>query len=91
MSIEVLEHLEDPLAFIRGLKSMLVPGGFAYIAAAITAPNEDHIYLYNNMQEVEDQLTEAGFEVLSSQEDVAYPARHGEPVPRAGAFICQNV
>jgi len=87
ISVEVLEHLEDPVAFIRGLKNMLAPGGRAFITAAITAPNEDHIYLYNNCEEVVAELQQGGFEVVEYQEDLAYLPKAGEPVPRIGAFI----
>src|SRR6266478_6343359 len=39
--IEVLEHLEDPFTFLKGLRKMLTPGGRGLISAAVTAPNED--------------------------------------------------
>jgi SAM-dependent methyltransferase len=87
ISVEVLEHLEDPVAFIKGLKAMLAPGGFGFVTAAITAPNEDHIYLYNNCDEVKKELELGGFEVHEWQEDLAYEPKAGEPVPRIGAFI----
>jgi SAM-dependent methyltransferase len=87
VSVEVLEHLEDPVTFIKALKAMLAPGGHAFITAAITAPNEDHIYLYNNCDEVLGELRQGGFEVADWQEDLAYQPKADEPVPRIGAFI----
>lgn len=87
VSVEVLEHLEDPIAFLKSLRRMLQPGGRAFITAAITAPNADHIYLYNNCDEVIAQLRAAGFELIEYQEDIAYAPRRDEPVPRLGAFI----
>lgn len=89
ISVEVLEHLEDPVAFITGLKAMLAPGGYGFITAAITAPNEDHIYLYNNCEEVKKELCLGGFKVVEYQEDLAYAPKKDEPVPRIGAFIVQ--
>jgi 2-polyprenyl-3-methyl-5-hydroxy-6-metoxy-1,4-benzoquinol methylase len=85
--VEVLEHLEKPVAFLKVLRRMLQDGGKAFITAAITAPNEDHIYLYNEVGDVEAQLLEAGFSVLDFQEDIAYEPKKDEPVPRLAAFI----
>ena len=88
INIEVLEHLEDPQSFIDALFRMLEPGGFGLISAAITAPNADHIYLYNNAREVIQQLESAGFILLEYVEDPAYePRKQTDSVPRNGAFI----
>ena len=87
VSVEVLEHLEDPLSFLKALRGMLVPGGFGFITAAITAPNDDHIYLYETARDVVVQLEEAGFDVADVYEDLAYPPKADEPVPRLGAFL----
>lgn len=87
-NVEVLEHLEDPLAFLRGLRSLLEPGGLGMITAAVTAPNADHIYLYNSVDELVAQVKEAGFLLIDSREDKAYePRRPGESVPRNAIVI----
>ena len=85
--IEVLEHLEDPLTFLKGLRAMLAPGGAGLISAAVTAPNEDHIYLYNSADEVRSQIEAAGFSVVAEQVDPAYAPKASEPVPINAAFI----
>ena len=89
VSVEVLEHLEDPVTFLKRLREMLRQGGTGFITAAITAPNADHIYLYNNCDEIIDQLLEADFEVVDYLEEAGYAPRKNEPVPRVGAFIVQ--
>ena len=61
--VEVLEHLEDPVEFLGALRGLLRPGGKAFIATALNAPNADHIYLYRTADEVVGQLRQAGFGV----------------------------
>ena len=82
LSIEVLEHLEDPQNMINCLFASLKKGGKAMISAAVNAPNADHIYLYRSGQEVEKQLEEAGFKIIESVCDKAYlPRRENEIIP----------
>lgn len=91
ISIEVLEHLEDPLGFLKGLWSMLKSGGLGFISAAVNAPNADHIYLYRSADEVASQLKEAGFSIVNSIEDTAYEPRSGtDIVPLNAAFIVRK-
>lgn len=88
VNIEVLEHLEDPQTFLNALSGMLQKGGFGLISAALTAPNADHIYLYDDRREVADQLLKAGFTILDEIEDPAYePKTPANSVPRNAAFI----
>lgn len=88
VNVEVLEHLEDPLSFLKALLPMLAPGGLGLITAAVTAPNADHIYLYNSVDEVSDQIKQAGFTVIEEREDPAYEPRHPhESVPRNAIVV----
>lgn len=87
-NVEVLEHLEDPVSFLKSLNKMLQPGGLGMITAAVTAPNADHIFLYNSVNEVVAQIEEAGFKVIESREDAAYePLKPNESVPRNAVVI----
>ncbi|MDP1028811.1 class I SAM-dependent methyltransferase [Sphingomonas sp. KR1UV-12] len=86
--VEVLEHLEQPVEFLKALRRVLVPGGKAFITAALNAAHTDHIYLYRDAGEVEAQLVEAGFVTEQFFVGQAYaPPRPGLPVPLAAAFM----
>ena len=87
LSVEVLEHLEDPVAFLKRLRAMLRKGGSGFITAAITAPNADHIYLYNEPRDIIAQLEEADFGLIDFHEEKGYEPIAGEPVPRIAAFV----
>lgn len=87
--VEVLEHLEDPVALLRGLRNMTAPGGRLFITAALNAANADHIYLYRNADEVLAQAQAAGLHVEHYFFANAYPApKPGVPVPGAMAMVC---
>ena len=86
--VEVLEHLEDPVAFLTALRRGLAPGGRAFITAALNAAHADHIYLYRNGEEVVAHLEQAGFTLEQSFVGAAYaPPAPGVPVPLAAAYV----
>lgn len=86
--VEVLEHLDDPVTFLQGLRRNMSPGAKAFITAALNAAHTDHIYLYRNGAEVLAHLIEAGFAVEQSFTATAYkPVAPGGPVPEAAAFV----
>lgn len=86
--VEVLEHLEDPIALLRGLRAMTAPGGKLFVTAALNAANADHIYLYRNAQDVLAQAEQAGLHVEHYFFANAYAApKPGVPVPGAMAMV----
>jgi 2-polyprenyl-3-methyl-5-hydroxy-6-metoxy-1,4-benzoquinol methylase len=88
VSVEVLEHLEDPAGFLKALRLMLRDGGKAFISAALNSANADHIYLYRTPGEVIEQLTAAGFHLEQYHSAFAYaPKTKGQLVPEITAFV----
>lgn len=86
--IEVLEHLEDPVGFLTALRAAVVPGGRAFITAALNAAHVDHIFLYETVEDVIAQLVEAGFAVEQGFIANAHPpTAPGLPVPAVAAFV----
>ncbi len=86
-TVEVLEHLSDPQLFLNHLRRLLRPGGYGFVAVALTAPEADHIYLYWTPDDVIKQLVAAGFSVHDYAEHPAYAGQPGEIIPRVAAFI----
>ena len=70
----MLEHLEDPLLFLKNINLMMKKNGLGLISAAINAPNADHIYLYSYL-DVKKQLVDAGFKIIDFINDKAYEER----------------
>lgn len=88
--VEVLEHLEDPVALLRGLRAMTSPGGSIFVTAALNAADADHIYLYRCAEDVLVQAAEAELHVEHYFLANAYPApAHGVPVPAVMAMVCR--
>lgn len=88
MCVEVLEHLEDPVALLSSLKSLCTPGGKLFVTAALNAADADHIYLYRQPQDVFTQVDSAGLHLEHCFYAQAYaPAKPGMPVPGALAMV----
>ncbi|MBB6371649.1 class I SAM-dependent methyltransferase [Chryseobacterium shigense] len=64
---EVLEHVEDPLSLLNKIKSLIKPDGTIFITTPTNAPSIDHIYLFNNIQEIRDLIHEAGLEIVDER------------------------
>jgi len=60
---EVLEHVENPLSFLRKIKNLLDEKGLAFVTTCINAPAIDHIFLYQTIEQLESQIDEAGLTV----------------------------
>jgi 2-polyprenyl-3-methyl-5-hydroxy-6-metoxy-1,4-benzoquinol methylase len=60
---EVLEHVENPRELLDRIRRLLAPGGRAYITTPANAPMLDHIYLFNNAEEIRAMLAECGLRI----------------------------
>lgn len=60
---EVIEHVENPLDFMKRVKQLSTPDSFIFITTAINAPEIDHIYLFENVESVEKLVAQSGLVV----------------------------
>ncbi|NOS86904.1 MAG: class I SAM-dependent methyltransferase [Ignavibacteria bacterium] len=77
---EVIEHLEDPLKLLKKIHSILNDNGTVYLTTPVNAPMIDHIYLFNNVNEIKELLHKAEFKIA---EDVH---AYSEDLPEALAI-----
>jgi 2-polyprenyl-3-methyl-5-hydroxy-6-metoxy-1,4-benzoquinol methylase len=63
---EILEHLEDPVAALTSLRSVLKPGGRVWISIPANSPAPDHLFLVRSPEHACELVTQAGLEVVDS-------------------------
>jgi len=63
---EVLEHVEDPAAFLRRIRELAAPEAFIFVTTCINAPEIDHIYLYGSESEVVAMFADCGLDVVAA-------------------------
>ena len=58
---EFLEHVEDPVAILRILRSLLAEGGKIFLTTVTWTAFIDHIYLYEDIAGIKRHIAESGF------------------------------
>ncbi len=64
---EVLEHVEEPIVLLQKLNELIGSTGMSFITTPVNAPMIDHIYLFNNAQEIRDLIQDAGLRVVKEK------------------------
>lgn len=86
VSTEVLEHVEKPQLFLEKVKDVLSNDGYAFITTAINAPALDHIYLFNNKEEIFEIVNNAGLKIddyiclTSNKKTLEHAEQNKEPI-----------
>ena len=62
---EVLEHLDDPVAMLKNVKSLLKEDGVLWVSVPVNAPAIDHVYLFKNKNEVHKMIEGVGLQVIT--------------------------
>ncbi len=71
---EVLEHVEEPLVFLRKIRDLAADDAFIFITTPINAPAVDHIYLFDSYESIEALVEQAGLSVRESHL-IPYPGQ----------------
>jgi len=74
---ELLEHLDDPAAFLRECVRVTKPGGFLFVTTAIYAASLDHVFMFEDVESVNNMLSGCGATMWSY---LAMPVRPGDPI-----------
>lgn len=88
---EVLEHLDAPEELLAAVKRCLAPNGRAFLTAAITAAQMDHVTEFRSPEEVETLIRKHGFEIESAKVAQPRATRPGSTrIPRVMAAIVRH-
>jgi 2-polyprenyl-3-methyl-5-hydroxy-6-metoxy-1,4-benzoquinol methylase len=91
ISCFLMEHLEEPQLLLQNMASNLETRGYAFITAALTAAESDHISEFRRESEIVSMAEEAGFRVFSMYS--AAPLSHPDSyrfLPRSLALVLQK-
>src|ERR1700730_10872764 len=61
---ELCEHLRDPLTALTRIREYLKEDGRAFVTMAINIAQEDHIFLYQNIEACRTQLKQSGLDTV---------------------------
>ncbi|KPK42629.1 MAG: hypothetical protein AMJ78_01780 [Omnitrophica WOR_2 bacterium SM23_29] len=67
---EVIEHVEDPAALLKKIKSLLSDDGKVFMTTCSNCPAIDHVYLFNDIAEIRDMIHSCGFQI---EEELVLP------------------
>jgi 2-polyprenyl-3-methyl-5-hydroxy-6-metoxy-1,4-benzoquinol methylase len=60
---EMLEHVANPQDFLTKIASIAKKDAYIYVSTCINAPALDHIYLFQNEEQVEDLFSQCGLHI----------------------------
>lgn len=67
LMIELLEHLENPRAYLEGAFKVLRQKGKGMFSFALRMPQHDHVYLFDSLDQARAMVVDAGFTILDQE------------------------
>jgi ubiquinone/menaquinone biosynthesis C-methylase UbiE len=91
VSCFLLEHLENPQDLFANASDNLKDGGYAFITAALTAAEVDHIFEFRQESELVEMAEKSGFRVVSMlSESPKTQPRESYFLPRSMAMVLRK-
>lgn len=87
---EVLEHLPDPERTLEALKEHLKQSGKMFVTMAINIAQEDHVFLYPDIESCRRQIGESGLEIVYewlAPQSIRFPPANREVGFKKGNYI----
>jgi 2-polyprenyl-3-methyl-5-hydroxy-6-metoxy-1,4-benzoquinol methylase len=78
---EVLEHVDHPDALLSSLVAALAPQRPGFLSTVANMEAEDHVYLYNDADEIRQMLDATGWAVVGDLPTVLPGAESWDPLP----------
>ncbi|NDP22084.1 MAG: methyltransferase [Paludibacter sp.] len=64
---EVIEHLDNPSEILKTVSHLLTPKGILWVTTPTNAPAIDHIYLFNNKEEIIELIQNSDLQVITEK------------------------
>lgn len=78
---EVVEHVDHPDALLSSLAAALTPARPGFLSTVANMEAEDHVYLYNDVDEIRQMVRETGWDVVGDLPNVLPGAESWNPLP----------
>ena len=78
---EVLEHVNHPERMLTGFATALRPGGSAFVSTVANVEFEDHVYLYNDADEIRAMVHETGWQAEDELVEALPGCEAWDPLP----------
>jgi 2-polyprenyl-3-methyl-5-hydroxy-6-metoxy-1,4-benzoquinol methylase len=87
---EVLEHVDNPELLVRAIRSLLKEGGTAFVTTVCNLEAEDHVFLFNNPDEIRALFISEGLKLVEDWEFIVSGSTNDLIVPINYAAIVKR-